>query len=183
MILNTTNLREFARQYSPLYETKARTRSFSAIQPSVFLSHKHTDVDYVKQVRAILEHFHKSVYVDWQDPTMQHITNAQTAETIKSNINRCKKFILIATNDAIASKWCNWEVGFADALKYDRGNMALFPIADTSNRWSGNEYLRLYPRIEHYSSYERKWTATGECLEAGFLLYFRTTPLIHLKTG
>lgn len=34
----------------------------------------------------------------------------------------------MATNGAVESKWCNWELGYGDAQKFDTDNIALFPI-------------------------------------------------------
>lgn len=62
------------------------------------------------------------------------------------------KFILVATEGAIASKWCNWELGFGDAQKYAYGKIALFPIRDDEKDWSGSEYLELYPVIGYIDS-------------------------------
>ena len=62
------------------------------------------------------------------------------------------KFILLATEGAIASKWCNWELGIGDVHKYYK-NMAVMPITNKENgEFSGNEYLQIYPIItsEYY---------------------------------
>lgn len=69
------------------------------------------------------------VYIDSQDPSMPKKTFGETAKRIKERFEKCDKFILLATNGAIESKWCNWELGYGDAKKYKR-NMVLFPIKD-----------------------------------------------------
>lgn len=76
-------------------------------------------------------------------------TSAKTAANLKERIKQCDKYILLATNAAIDSKWCNWELGYGDAQKY-RDHIALFPIKprgtyDSSYR--GAEYLSLYPYV------------------------------------
>jgi hypothetical protein len=43
--------------------------------------------------------------------------------------------------------WCNWELGFGDAHKYIN-KIALFPLSENTGQWTGNEYLRIYPRIQ-----------------------------------
>lgn len=48
---------------------------------------------------------------------------------------------------AIQSKWCNWELGYGDAQKFDM-HIALLPLAENSGVWQGSEYLTIYPRIE-----------------------------------
>lgn len=153
-ILNQTRL-------NALYESTQRTKTFSQIlleneskdrssaKTSVFLSHSHEDLKNgtLSKIIATLKSVGVSVYVDSQDSSMPPFTNAETASKLKEAIKRNKKFILLATNRAINSKWCNWELGFGDAQKYMK-HIALFPLADNSDTWEGSEYLRIYPRIE-----------------------------------
>lgn len=80
---------------------------------------------------------------------MPAVTSAKTALNIKNRIKQCDKFILLATNGAIESKWCNWELGYGDAHKY-RDNIALFPMKPqnaTDNLYKGSEYMSIYPCI------------------------------------
>lgn len=79
-------------------------------------------------------------------------TCGRTAENIKEKIKKYDKFIFVATEGAIASKWCNWELGFGDAQKFAYGKIALFPIRDDEKDWSGSEYLELYPVIGYIDS-------------------------------
>lgn len=44
-------------------------------------------------------------------------------------IKKCDNFILLTTDDAIESKWCNWELEYGDANKF-RDRIALFPLND-----------------------------------------------------
>ena len=88
-----------------------------------------------------------SVYVDWQDYEMPKNTNGTTATKIKEKIRQNDKFILLATESAINSKWCNWELGYGDAHKYFK-NIAILPITNNEdNSFSGTEYLQIYPVI------------------------------------
>jgi hypothetical protein len=144
-------------------ETKLGTRLFSAqlnearaerkeyTSTSVFLSHSHDDSEIVKKAAVFFRHNGIRIYVDWLDPSMPPITNGETAEKIKTLIKQCDKFVLLATNNAIASKWCNWELGYGDAHKYIN-KIALFPLPETSSNWTGTEYLRIYPRIQESDS-------------------------------
>lgn len=118
-------------------------------QITVFLSHKHTDREELKRVMNIFQSLGVSVYVDWLDDSMPKHTSSVTAEKIKGKINENDKFVLVATDAAIASKWCNWELGFGDAKKFDNMNLALFPIRENGKDWSGSEYMGLYPIIEY----------------------------------
>lgn len=93
-----------------------------------------------------------SVYVDWQDYGIPKTTDGSTAIRIKNKIKENDKFILLATEDAIAFKWCNWELGYGDACKYSK-HIAIMPITDKEDSsFSGTEYLQTYPVItsEYY---------------------------------
>ena len=115
---------------------------------NVFLSHKHSDIKILENVIFLLKNLNSSVYVDWNDEGMPSTTSRYTAMRIKQKIRECNKFILLATEDAIASKWCNWELGYGDAYHYIN-NIAIMPITEkTDDIFSGNEYLNIYPVIK-----------------------------------
>lgn len=131
---------------------EARFFSKSTAKTSVFLSHSHLDKEVIEQAKIFFENLGVSVYVDWADETMPEKTNGVTAERIKHQIMLSNdKFILLATDNAICSKWCNWEVGMADPFKQSSKKMAILPLADNSGNWNGNEYLQIYPHIEKSS--------------------------------
>lgn len=132
---------------------ESRTFSKASSTTSIFLSHSHTDRAIVEQAKVFFENLGISIYVDWADRTMPEKTDGVTAQKIKNQIISINdKFVLLATNNAIASKWCNWEVGIADPFKLPHKKIALLPLADNSGTWNGNEYLQIYPRIEKSSS-------------------------------
>ena len=146
---------------SQLSQYRLRTKTFSAdnivnlnesysrdkTKPMIFLSHKHDEFSILQDVIAFLNNEGVDVYVDWMDPSMPAYTNAETAHKLKQSIKVADKFILVATPNAINSKWCNWELGLGDAAKYI-DNIALFPVNRDSQSFYGSEYLRIYPRIE-----------------------------------
>ncbi len=118
----------------------------------VFISHKHDELDDVKDVVGFLESkYNVKCYIDSEDGTMPIFTSGETAVKIKQRIRQCDKFILLATNGAINSKWCNWELGFGDAYKF-KDNIAIFPFEDEGVRFEGSEYLKIYPYIEKRES-------------------------------
>jgi len=130
------------------FVNEARSFSKSNATTSIFLSHSHNDQDLIEQAITFFRTLSVSVYVDWMDETMPEKPNGLTAVRIKSKIQSNDKFILLATDAAIASKWCNWEVGIGDAYKLHVDKICLLPLADSQGNWTGNEYLQIYPRIE-----------------------------------
>ena len=93
---------------------------------SIFLSHSHHDSSLVKKIVFLLKTLGVEVYVDWLDDTMPSSTCDKTASRIKQKIKRNHKFIFLATNNSIESRWCNWEIGFGDANKYNDDDIAIF---------------------------------------------------------
>lgn len=150
MILTKAQLRSYS-GIDRLTEARRETRYFSSYEANVrvFLSHKHTDKKELFAVKKILEDIGAKPYVDWMDKSLPSETSAETADEIKRKIRHCNKFVFIATDLALISPWCNWEIGYSDSLKYDSSSMALFAISENDGTWKGNEYMRLYPVIEY----------------------------------
>lgn len=140
---------------------------------TVFISHKHDDLEDLKGVLGFLQYnYDVKVYIDSQDPTMPKITSAETALNIRERIKQCDKFILLATNGAIESKWCNWELGYGDAQKY-KEHIALFPIKPKgalNSAYKGFEYMSIYSHISYFDGTETY--TNGDPISRGY--YVRT---------
>lgn len=132
-------------------------RNFKSESPSfktkIFLSHKHDEKEYLEGAVSLLKNYGVDVYVDWQDEGMPKTTSGETAVRIKQKIRENHKFILLATEAAISSKWCNWELGLGDSAKYIE-HIALMPIIKDNSDFSGSEYLSIYPYIFNIDSYQ-----------------------------
>lgn len=113
---------------------------------TIFLSHKHDELEFLDGAISFLKKEGIDVYVDWLDEGMPKSTSGLTATRIKQKIKENDKFILLASEGAINSKWCNWELGLGDADKYIE-NIALFPVEKDYTSFSGAEYLQIYPHI------------------------------------
>lgn len=139
---------------------------------TVFVSHKHEDLEDLKGLLGFLEdEYNVKVYIDSNDPKMPKVTSAETALNIKDRIKQCDKFILLATNSAIESKWCNWELGYGDAQKY-KDNIALFlmkPKGYSDSAYKGVEYMSIYPYIAYFDGNE-KYTNGKSILKGYYVL-------------
>lgn len=144
--LKSVNQQKSTRLFSEAKD-KLKTRKKYSYETSVFLSHKHSDIEIIEQAINLLNELGVSVYVDWQDYEIPKTTDGSTATRIKAKIVENEKFILLATEDAINSKWCNWELGYGDAYKFPK-NIAVMPITNNIDSiFSGSEYLQIYPII------------------------------------
>lgn len=141
----------------------------TSFRTRVFLSHKHEDLSELMDLIGFLEkQYSVDVYIDSMDKKMPLNTCGKTATRIKQVIKSCDKFILLATDKAVESKWCNWELGFGDALKF-RDNIAILPIKDEGELYTdykGHEYMQIYPTIRYYDGSE-KYT-NGTYVEQGY---------------
>ena len=95
-------------------ESLREVKMFSQNKPysntsTVFLSHKHSDLEDLKGVMGLLKEYGVKVYIDSMDNKMPKETSGETAKRIKEVIKFCRKFVLLATEKAIESYWCNWE--------------------------------------------------------------------------
>ena len=146
--LKLTEFRNSTRIYSKtinesLLEFKSQSR-FNKV--TIFLSHKHDETEELDSAINFLKGFEVEVYVDWLDDGMPRTTSGVTATRIKQKIKENKKFVFLATEGAIASKWCNWELGHGDAQKYVE-HIAVLPIKNNYSDFGGAEYLQIYPYI------------------------------------
>lgn len=148
--------------------------SMISAKTTVFISHRHDDLDDLQGVLGFLEDEYKvKVYIDSKDSFMPITTSAETAANLKDRIRKCDRFIFLATNGAIESKWCNWELGFGDANKYP-DKIAIFPLKPKGTydfQYKGNEYMRIYPYIEFSDDTEKY--SNGQQIEQG---YYVVTP-------
>ncbi|WP_332852793.1 toll/interleukin-1 receptor domain-containing protein [Duganella sp. S19_KUP01_CR8] len=115
-------------------------------QPTAFLCHSHMDSAMAEGLQTMLHEAGWEVYIDWQDADMPASPNRSTASRIQNRIVSADWFLFLATVNSTASKWCPWEIGYADGKK-PAGRIAVIPTADASGRHHGNEYLQLYPQI------------------------------------
>jgi len=124
-----------------------RPTVLSASRNTIFLSHSHRDKTIVDKVLMLFSELETEVYIDWMDKNMPEYTNRTTASLIKTKIDNSNKFLFLATYNALRSKWCNWELGLAYSSKGEN-DFAPLPIQTKSGKWSGSEYLLLYPEMQ-----------------------------------
>lgn len=113
---------------------------------TAFLCHSHHDANLAKGLVQLLSDAGWRVYIDWQDAEMPDTPNRETAQRIKQKIIDLEYFLFLATPKSMASRWCPWEIGYADGKKQlDR--ILIVPTEDGAQT-HGNEYLQLYRRVD-----------------------------------
>lgn len=114
---------------------------------TAFLSHSHRDAELAKGLQGYLQAHGWMVYIDWEDTSMPPKPNRETARKIKDRIKRLDWFLFLATANSTNSRWCPWEIGFADGVK-DIEKIVIVPTRDSAGHNHGSEYLDLYRHID-----------------------------------
>jgi hypothetical protein len=176
MIFEKGHFKSSRLQKSIITESLNKTKTFSArnaydTKTTIFLSHKHKDIEEIEEATGViemLEDLGAKVYIDSMDNKMPDQTTGETAARIKEVIKYCDKFILLATEKAIESYWCNWELGIGDVHKFQR-HIAILPVKDKGEydfQYKGNEYLQIYPRIDYEDG--KSFYNDGKQIPAGY---------------
>lgn len=138
------------RGYRPGHATYGREKIVADArrrgEQTAFLSHSHKDAALAESLQAFLQSQGWEVYIDWQDTEMPDKPTRDTARIIKNKIVSLDWFLYLATENSANSRWCPWEIGFADEKK-DIDRIIIIPTKDSYGRHYGNEYLQLYRHI------------------------------------
>jgi hypothetical protein len=114
---------------------------------TLFLCHSHEDQDLVLGLVNLLDDAGWNVYVDWKDTSMPAAPSRETAQKIKDRVKGADYFLFLATPNSVKSRWCPWEIGFADGVK-PITSIFVSTTRDEFGNHYGNEYLQLYRHVD-----------------------------------
>ena len=138
-------------------------------ETTAFLCHSHKDAALAKGVQRWLRALGWDIYIDWDDLSMPSRPNRTTANKIKQKIQRLDYLLFLATGNSMSSRWCPWEIGYADGKK---GADAIIIIPTASGGTThGSEYLDLYRNIDSvltggFALFEAGDTRSGRSLKS-----------------
>lgn len=142
-IRQTLLIEEARRVYTP----KSLSEALRQGAPTAFLSHSHKDATLAKGLQAHLARQGWDIYIDWEDTAMPDRPNRVTSDRIRRKIVDLELFLFLATQNSMASRWCPWELGYADGKKANR-SILIIQTSDYAGTSYGNEYIELYRQIE-----------------------------------
>jgi len=146
MSVRQSTLRDYANRAGTRSSKTVVSEAIKSNNQTAFLSHSHKDAALAKGVQEFLQSKGWKVYIDWEDCSMPDKPNRKTAENIQKRIKQLDWFLFLATNNSINSKWCPWELGYADGVKkYD--SIVVIGTSDSLGNYYGNEYMQLYRSI------------------------------------
>ncbi|SUB63601.1 Uncharacterised protein [Plesiomonas shigelloides] len=151
MAISIRTLRSAASRSRQTFVTKSLNEAMAKKQQTAFLCHSHKDQELAKGLQNLLNENGWEVYIDWLDEELPSSPDKETAEKIKLKITQTDWFLFLATPNSTASRWCPWEIGYADSVQsYEK--ILMIPTVDDNGRWHGNEYLQLYKSISDASN-------------------------------
>lgn len=120
-------------------------RFASLLKYDLFISHSFSDKELIVGLYHLFEESGYKVYIDWIDDTSldRSNVNAETAITIRKRIASSKGLAYISTQNITFSRWCPWELGVSDGM---HNRACILPVMNS--RFSGQEYLGIYPYLE-----------------------------------
>lgn len=147
MPISLGELRDAASRYHRTTVDESYLVAKAQKKQTAFLCHSHLDKNFAQGLQIKLKENGWDLYIDWQDTDMPDKPTRETAVKIQEKIKLFNWFLFLATPNSISSKWCPWEIGFADNAK-PHNNIFIIPTTDYSGVWYGNEYLQIYRRID-----------------------------------
>jgi hypothetical protein len=147
MPIELGTLRSAATRRSRHYATASNSQSARAQGYKIaFLCHSHHDRTIVEGLIQLFKEQNVHLYVDWLDGEMPETTNGETAKKIKNKIIEADMFLFLATSNSLASRWCPWEIGYADGVKQHE-KILVIPTKEQGKTY-GNEYVDIYRRLD-----------------------------------
>jgi hypothetical protein len=114
---------------------------------TAFLSHSSADSTYAAGIQALLREAGCNVYIYTQDPGLAETPSKESAQRVQRVIVSCDLFLFLATPNSMRSRWCPWEIGYADGAKAWK-SIYVIPTSDRSGSYHGSEYLQIYQKID-----------------------------------
>ena len=123
---------------------------FSRSEEYIFLSHSNEDLPLAEGLVQKLRGLGLKLYFDLDDSGLAYPPGRSTAIRIKKCIDNAAAFILLATEKSIReSRWCPWELGYADGIGIPIG---IAQTKDMEGKCWGAEYLQMYESVENLIS-------------------------------
>lgn len=153
MPISLDKLDRAAARAAPSNLAKSLQEARASMKKTAFLSHSHQDAKRAKGLQTLLAEEGWDVFIDWEHTRLDDRPTKETVQLIQAAINRADWLFYLATPNGGRSRWCPWEIGYADGKK---SASAIVVIATSDSQGTyGSEYLDLYAQISTTSGDER----------------------------
>jgi len=145
MAINIRLLEQAATRAAPSNLAKSLQEARMARKRTAFLSHSHHDASKAKGLQILLAENGWDIFIDWEHNSLDERPTKETAQWLQEAIVRADWLIYLATPNSQKSRWCPWEIGYADGKK--SAASILIVSTEDANGTYGSEYLSLYKQI------------------------------------
>lgn len=146
MAINQNDILRYEAQASTKRSAELIKEAKAARKQTAFLSHSHQDARLAKSLQGFLQAQGWEIYIDWEDTSMPDSPTRETAEKIQARIRDLDWFLFLGSQNSMKSRWCPWEIGYADGVK-PIDNILIIATTDSTGT-HGSEYLQLYRHID-----------------------------------
>jgi hypothetical protein len=145
MSISIDALEKAAARPLPQTMTKSVNEATAARKKIAFLSHSHLDQKLARGLQVLLAEQGWDVFIDWEHNMLDGRPTKETATWLQHAIVKCDWLLYLATQNSAKSRWCPWEIGYADGKK-SNASIVVVSTKDSGGTY-GSEYLDLYRRI------------------------------------
>lgn len=145
MSFNISDLQAASRKVTAGQRHRTLQEARSAGRRTAFLSHSHLDRGLVLGLQRLLAESGWDLFIDWEHNTLDERPTKETAAWLQLSIELCDWLLYLATPNSARSRWCPWEIGYADGKKGAKA-IAVIATHDSAGTY-GSEYLELYRQI------------------------------------
>lgn len=145
MPISLDALAHASRRVAPQVLAKSMTEAVARAQRTAFLSHSHLDRDLAKGLQTLLSEQGWDLFIDWEHNQLYERPTRETAKWLQRQIVACDWLLYLATPNSERSRWCPWEIGYADGKK--AAHSIVVVATQDSNGIYGSEYLDIYRQI------------------------------------
>jgi len=167
-----------ATRATPTIVAKSLQEARTLGRKTAFLSHSHLDRTRAKGLQTLLAEQGWNVFIDWEHCTLDERPTKETAAWLQEAIVRCDWLLYLATPNSQKSRWCPWEIGYADGKK-SAPSIVVVATKDSSGT-SGSEYLNLYRQMSETTTGTLMMSEPGKVSTARVLREVSTTPSTRL---
>ncbi|MEW7290388.1 TIR domain-containing protein [Aquimarina sp. 2304DJ70-9] len=117
------------------------------LKVTVFLSYHPDELEELDSAINFLKDFDVLIYADWLDENIPRDKSDITSKQLQQQIQENKKFIFLATETAVQSKWCDWVLRLAATIKAPE-DIVVLPIREDFSDYGGADYLKKHAYIK-----------------------------------
>lgn len=176
MPVHTSKLEEASRVFSMELDTDSMVAAGAVRPQTAYLSHVEADIRLARGLMVLLREKGWNVSIDWREESVFEKATPEIMDKIQTRIREADWFLFLATPQSLNSRWCSWELGFANGVRHF-DSILVVPTKNDDGTPTGNDYVQIYRHIEVTSS--QRFGAFRPSEEHGVLVGDLNVPVLR----